>query len=177
MAIRLLNQEYEDLSRKSTMTREEAARDIERCRARDSEMVTGIFMNLESPGRPAKFGVHLYPGDDFVFYKFEHGERYRIPRGVARHMNINCHYIQYQDIKDEFGRNSGTKSAVISDGRLFSSANMKSKHKIPRFSFQSLEYMDIDDDWDQKPSNLVEVEINPLIKPTRTVPKTLQTSM
>ncbi len=168
MAIRLLNQEPEDISRKSKMTKEEVAKDIERCRARDNEMVTGIFMNLEQPGKDTKFGLHLYPGDDFIFYHLKHGEKHRIPRGVARHLNLNCHYVEYTSLKDEFGRNTNMKTG-ISDGRLSSTANMHAKHKIPRFSFQSLEYMDIDDDWDKKSSNLIEVEVNPLsvIKPGR----------
>jgi len=165
MAIRLLNQEPEEKRVKSKMSKEEVKKDIARCRARDNELVTGIFTNLERPGNPIKFGLKLYPGDDFIFYHLLHGEKHRIPRGVARHVNTNCHYIEYLNLKDEFGRETNQK-AGINDGRLNSNANMTARRKVPRFSFTSLEYMDIDDDWDKKPSNLVEVEINPIVPAT-----------
>jgi hypothetical protein len=162
MAIRLLNQEPELMSKKKKMSKEEVKKDIARCRARDNELITGIFTNLERPGNYHKFGLKLYPGDDFVFYHLVHGEKHRIPRGVARHLNMNCHYVEYINLKDEFGKATSQKAA-INDGRLNSNATMSAKRKVPRFSFTSLEYMDIDDDWDSKASNLIEVEVNPIV--------------
>lgn len=158
MAIKLLNPEPEIIQNKKKMSKEELKKDIARCRARDAEIVTGIFTNLESPGSPLKFGYKKYPGDDFIFYHLVHGQKHRIPRGVARHININCCKVEYAHLKEGYG-DTNTRAA-INDGRLGTTEQMTAKRKVPRFSFQSMEYMD--DDWDMKPSNLIEVEVTPV---------------
>jgi hypothetical protein len=144
------------------ITRDELAKQIKKMRDRDAEMVTGVFKNLENPavngGRGSLvFSYKYYPGDEHVIYELWDGQRYTIPRGVARHLNKNCYYTEYQHLKDEFGL-SGVRGAYSEDGRL-KSQNMQMARKIHRYAFHSLEYMD--DDVDMYPNNFVEVTLSP----------------
>lgn len=143
------------------ISREELAKNIRRMRDRDSEMVTGIFKNLENPstngGRGSVlFGYKMYPGEEFTFYELWDGERYCIPRGVARHLNNNCWYREYQHLPGEFG-DQGMRTGAA-DGRL-KAQNMQMSRKIHRMAFHSLEYMD--DDTEMRPANLTEVTVSP----------------
>ena len=69
-------------------------------------MVTGIFKNLENPatdggGGSVVFSYKYYPGDENKIYELFDGERYTLPRGVARHLNNNCYYKEYQHLQGE----------------------------------------------------------------------------
>jgi hypothetical protein len=144
------------------MSREELTRHIKRMRDRDSEMVTGIFKNNENPGSGGsrgalQFSYKAYPGDTNEFYEFWDGERYTIPRGVARHINNNCFYREYQHLQGQTGM-SGMRTGDNASGKL-NAPGMQVAKKIHRFAFLSLEYMD--DDADMMPSNLVEVTVSP----------------
>lgn len=144
------------------ITREELSKQIRKMRDRDAEMVTGIFKNLENPssngGRGSVvFSYKFYPGDANEVYELFDGERYTIPRGVARHLNNNCFYKEHQYLNGEYGQR-GIRSGVSSDGRLQANSVQATK-KIHRYAFHSLEYMD--DDIDMYPSNLVEVTLTP----------------
>lgn len=148
--------------RPNKVTREELSKQIKKMRDRDSEMVTGIFKNLENPatngGRGSVvFSYKYYPGDPNTIYELCDGERYTLPRGVARHLNNNCYYREYQHLPGERGL-EGIRGAVSSDGRLKTNTLQMAK-KIHRYAFHSLEYMD--DDMDMYPSNLVEVTVSP----------------
>ena len=143
------------------MTREEVAKDIQRMRDRDAEKVTGIFKNLENPagngGRGAVlFSYKCYPGDDNEVYELLDGERYTLPRGVARHLNTNCFYREYQHMDGQRGADGIRQGAA--DGRL-QAASMQMSRKVHRYAFHSLEFMD--DDLDMIPSNLTEVTVSP----------------
>lgn len=142
------------------MTTEEVQRNIKRMRDRDAEKVTGIFKNLENPatagGRGAVcFAMKIYKDDEFATYELLDGERYSLPRGVARHLNNNCFYREYQHLPNEVGQQGIRQGAA--DGRL-STANMQMSRKVHRYAFHSLEYMD--DDMDMMPSDLVEVTMS-----------------
>ena len=144
------------------ITREELAKQIRKMRDRDSEMVTGIFKNLENPatngGRGSViFSYKYYPGQENEVYELWDGERYTLPRGVARHLNNNCYYKEYQHLPGEFGQ-QGIRGGASADGRLQTSSLQMAK-KVHRYAFHSLEYMD--DDADMYPTNLVEVETSP----------------
>lgn len=144
------------------ITRDELARQIKKMRDRDAEMVTGVFKNLENPasngGRGSVvFNYKMYPNDEFCTYELCDGERYTIPRGVARHLNNNCYYREYQHLQGEFGQ-QGIRNAINPDGRL-QSQNFQQSRKVHRYAFHSLEYMD--DDADMYPSNLTEVTVSP----------------
>ena len=144
------------------VTREELSKQIKKMRDRDAEMVTGIFKNLENPatngGRGSVvFSYKYYPGDENTIYELCDGERYTLPRGVARHLNNNCFYREYQHLPGEKGI-SGVRGGVSADGRLQTNSFQMAR-KVHRYAFHSLEYMD--DDVDMYPSNLVEVTVSP----------------
>lgn len=137
---------------------EDLKKQIQRMRDRDAEEVTGIFKNLENPasnGGRGKlcFGYKYYPGETLTAYELYDGERYRIPRGVARHLNNNCFYTQATPLRGDFG-DTVVLTGNATDGRMVRPEYNRFK-KIHRYQFHSLEYMD--DDADMYPSNLVEV--------------------
>lgn len=143
------------------MTREELGKQIQKMRDRDAEMVSGIFKNLENPGSGSSRGTLVfsycaYPNDENVIYELVDGERYTLPRGVARHLNNNCFYKEYQQMPAGHGMD-GIRGAAH-DGRL-ATANYQMGKKIHRYAFHSLEFMD--DDSDMRPTNLTEVTIAP----------------
>lgn len=135
------------------MTKEEFAKQIRKLRDRDSEMVTGIFKNLETPGGGARFMYKQYPGDDFVAYELFDGQAYRIPRGVARHLNNNCFYWEYQHMNGESGEQGLRLSPV--DARMGKTDSYTTRRKVHRFAFHSLEYME-----EEAPVDIVEVSKN-----------------
>lgn len=144
------------------ISREELAKQIKKMRDRDSELVTGIFKNLENPatngGRGSVvFSYKYYPGQENEVYELCDGERYTLPRGVARHLNNNCFYKEYQHLPGEFGQ-TGIRGGISSDGRIQTNSLQMAK-KVHRYAFHSLEYMD--DDVDMYPANLVEVSASP----------------
>lgn len=154
------NTSQQEASKK--ITREELAKQIRKMRDRDSEIVTGIFKNLENPatngGRGSVvFSYKYYPGQENEVYELYDGERYALPRGVARHLNNNCFYREYQHLPGEFGQ-QGIRTAANTDGRLQTNSFQAAK-KVHRYAFHSLEYMD--DDADMYPSNLVEITASP----------------
>lgn len=110
-----------------TKDKKEPKFDLEKQRKRDREMVTGIFRFLEIPGGTVRFPFRMYKHDPIERFSLEDGKMYRIPRGVARHLNNNgCYYIHsYQ--KDEAG------NPTIQVGK-----------KVHRFTFSSTEFLDID---------------------------------
>jgi hypothetical protein len=144
------------------VTRDELSKQIKKMRDRDSEMVTGIFKNIENPatngGRGSVvFSYKYYPGDENAIYELFDGERYTLPRGVARHLNNNCFYREYQHLPGESGV-QGVRGGLSADGRMQTNTLQMAK-KVHRYAFHSLEYMD--DDVDMYPSNLVEVTVSP----------------
>jgi hypothetical protein len=108
-------------------------------RDKDREMVRGIFRFHEVPGGTLSFSFKAYKEDPVENFTFTDGDVYTIPLGVARHLNNNCNYPIHAFAQDADGKN------VVKVG-----------HKVQRVSFQSLEFVDIDDIG--APSNLVTVE-------------------
>jgi len=143
------------------ISREDLKKQIANMRDRDSELVTGIFKNLENPGSGGSkgsvvFNYKAYPGEENVVYELLDGERYTLPRGVARHLNCNCFYREYQHLSGEYGQ-AGVRCAAP-DGRL-KTRDMQASRKVHRYAFHSLDYMD--DDLDMNPADLVEVTTVP----------------
>lgn len=52
----------------------------------DSQMVTGVFKNLEGEGE-ISFNYGIYPDEPSKVYCFQHNEECTIPLGVAKHIN------------------------------------------------------------------------------------------
>jgi hypothetical protein len=96
-------------------------------RKKDREMVRGIFRFHEVPAGRMEFVFKKYKGDPLETFKFNDGEVYTIPLGVAKHLNANCWYPSYNYRNDEAGR------PVVNVSE-----------KIRRCSFQSLEFIDIE---------------------------------
>lgn len=141
------------------ITREELAKQLKKRRERDEEIVTGIFKNLENPssngGRGSVvFSYKFYHGQPNEVYELFDGEKYALPRGVARHLNNNCFYKEYTQQSED-----GIRGAINPDGRLKSKNALQVSKKVHRYAFHSLEYMD--DDIDMYPSDLVEVTYSP----------------
>jgi len=97
-------------------------------RKKEAELVKGKFKFYEVPGGSIQFSYGpIYKGDKTLNLTLVDGQIYTVPRGVARHLNNNCWYPEYDYIKGEDVR---TNYAV--------------KNKVHRTGFQSLEFMDED---------------------------------
>ena len=97
-------------------------------RDKDREMVKGIVRYHEVPGGVMEFSYRQYKEDEVENYTMYDGEIYTVPRGVARHLNKNIWYPIHSFTQDENGKQS-----------------MKINQKVRRCSFQSLEFVDLDD--------------------------------
>jgi hypothetical protein len=97
-------------------------------REKDREPVRGKFLFHEVPGGTMRFVYKAYKGDQVEHYTMIDGEVYTIPLGVARHLNKNCWYPIHAYALDDKG-----------------SPTQKVGRKVRRCSFQSLEFVDIDD--------------------------------
>jgi hypothetical protein len=138
------------------MSTADAKKLIERMKARDAEEVCGVFKNLETPRGTLTFSYKWYPDEEYKTYELKDGERYRLPRGVARHLSNGCYYKEYKHLNGEAGE-TGIRNA-FHDGRLKAS-NMQEARRVHRFAFHSLEFME--DDLDFIPSKLSEVTVSP----------------
>lgn len=97
-------------------------------RDKDREMVKGIFHFYEVPGGEMSFSYKCWKEDPVERYNLTDGQVYTLPLGVAKHLNKNCWYPEYEFIRGEDVRST-----------------MKIGKKVRRCSFQSLEFVDIDD--------------------------------
>jgi hypothetical protein len=87
---REISQEEKRLVEKQiTMTNEMStlSSKIEAQRKRDSELVTGRFMNRRAPGQPVKLPYIKHNTDPVKWYPLEDGKVYTIPRGFADQLN------------------------------------------------------------------------------------------
>jgi hypothetical protein len=97
-------------------------------RDKDAEKVKGIFRFHEVPGGEMRFVYKAYKGEEVERYELQDGKIYTLPLGVARHLNKNCWYPAYEYFKGEDVHTTHRVSA-----------------KVKRCSFQSLEFMDLED--------------------------------
>ena len=95
---------------------------------KDREMVKGIFRFHEVEGGSMEFVFKMYKEDPVERFLLVDGQIYTLPLGVARHLNKNGWYPVHAYAMDENGK-----------------ASMKIGQKVRRFSFQSLEFVDVDD--------------------------------
>jgi hypothetical protein len=97
-------------------------------RDKDREKVRGIFRFHEVPGGTMQFVFRKYKEDPVESFTLVDGQVYTLPLGVAKHLNKNCWYPVHAHALDESGATS-----------------VKIGQKVRRASFQSLEFVDIDD--------------------------------
>lgn len=97
-------------------------------RDKDREMVKGIFHFYEVPGGSMSFVYKQYKEDPVEKFDLVDGQVYTLPLGVAKHLNKNIWYPIHAYMMDENNR-----------------PHMRINKKVRRCSFQSLEFVDIDD--------------------------------
>jgi hypothetical protein len=135
------------------LTRADVAKKLEASRERDNELVTGIFDYIEHKKGTLRFRFKKYAQDEFKAYELRDGEKYKLPRMVARHLNNNVHYLEYKALNSLTDDNGRPMSAGFNDGSLTCPERMQVTTKVHRCAFRSLEFMDDD----LSPSGLVEV--------------------
>lgn len=97
-------------------------------RDKDREMVKGIFRFHEVPNGEMSFTFLKYKGDQLQNYTMRDNEVCTVPLGVAKHLNHNLWYPVHGYSQDENGKSI-----------------MRVTQKVRRCSFQSLEFMDMED--------------------------------
>lgn len=97
-------------------------------RDKDREMVRGKFIFHEVPGGRMSFSFKKWKEDPVERFDLDDGSIYSLPLGVAKHLNKECKYPIHGYIMDENNKPS-----------------MKVNQWVRRCSFQSLEFVDIDD--------------------------------
>lgn len=100
----------------------------EKNRARDAEVVRGIFRNLQQRGQDVKFHFRLHRQEPITMYHLTDNEICSIPLGLARHINKNCYVEQSKYVLDEHGK-----------------PLKATPQYIRRFVFDSLEFVDTED--------------------------------
>ncbi len=90
---------------------------IEALTRETDKKVIGTFVNIETPGQPAKICAKLYKGMEYFNQVLVDSEKYTIPLSVARFINERCSYEQHSYIQDEKGN------------------PIKTGKKIPRYKF------------------------------------------
>jgi hypothetical protein len=98
---------------------------------KDRELVRGIFRFHEVPGGSMKFVYKKYRGEPVERFTLVDGQVYTLPLGVARHLNKNCWYPVHDFLLDEMGKWTNNQYRI--------------QKKVRRCSFQSLEFVDIED--------------------------------
>jgi len=124
---------YEEIFMSESMQKNEKkeapkAKNLRYKRDKDRENVRGIFRFHEVPGGSMSFNFKAYKEDPLERFDFIDGEVYTIPLGVAKHLNNNCWYPVHHYAKDESG-----------------APGVRIGQKVKRCSFQSLEFVDIDE--------------------------------
>ncbi len=98
-------------------------------RDKERQMIRGKFIYHEVPGGYMSFVFQKYPGDEVTRYDMYDGEIYTIPLSVYKHLNENGWYPVHKYAVDDMGKST-----------------MKIGQKVRRFSFQSLEFLDPEDE-------------------------------
>lgn len=116
------------LPRARRNTRKITAEEMRKMREKDHKIVKGIFRCYEPRGGSMTFSFKKYEGDEVLKYTMIDGEIYDIPMMVAKHLNQDCNYPKHSHIQDANG------NPCVDVGK-----------KVPRCSFESLEFQDVED--------------------------------
>lgn len=136
----------------SNEQKRELAKKLKHQRDKERELVRGVFHYYEVPNGVLEFSYKKFREDPVETYQLFDGQIYSLPLGVAKHLNQNIAYPQYEYIKGEEvigGYNSGYGSTPA--------MGMRIKSKVKRCSFQSLEFLDVDE-LEMNPQRIVEVD-------------------
>lgn len=105
-------------------------------REQDNRMVKGKFVYNELPGGVLEFNFIKHKGDPSKKYTFVDGKIYTVPLSVARHLNKDVAYPQYEHIPGE---------ELIGGSSMEDGQTMRIQHMIKRCSFEPLDFM-VDED-------------------------------
>lgn len=76
---------------------------IEALTRETDKKVTGTFINVETPGQPAKVCGRFYKGMEYFQRVFLDGEKCTIPLSIARFINERCTFEKHSYLVDEKG--------------------------------------------------------------------------
>lgn len=107
---------------------------------KDREKVKGIFRFFAVPGGVMKFSYRKYKWDKTERYELVDGGVYTLPIGVAKHLNNDCWYPEFDYIP---GMNVQTAQPVSIGSR--NSPMMRIARKTHRTAFQPLDFTDVAD--------------------------------
>lgn len=96
----------------------------------DQTEIEGIFRNHETRGGQLSFCYKVYADEVPTQYHFEDNVTYKIPLGVARHINTNCSYPVYKNRE-----NTQTKRTMTTGRRR---DVLEIKERIKRFTFEGV---------------------------------------
>ena len=115
--------------------------------ARDEKLVKGRFNYLEVPGGILSFVYKAYKGQPVVRYDLKDGEIYRLPLGVAKHLNNNVGRIEHAYLLDQQGNPS-----------------KMTNRRVRRCTFENLEFMDIEEMGNTRIEEVTVSDLPPLVK-------------
>lgn len=116
------------------LSKEELKKKIQKQKDKDAEIVKGVFRFYEMPGGTLAFTYKAHKGQETETYTLTDGQMHEIPLGVAKHLNNNGWYPQYEYIKDEkFQAGYGM------------SGGMRIARKVHRYGFSGLDFVDIEE--------------------------------
>lgn len=101
---------------------------LKNLRDKNREPVRGKFIFHEVSGGTMSFVFREFKEDQTERYDLVDGQIYTLPLGVARHLNKNCWYPVHHYLRDDAGN-----------------VSQRINQKVRRCSFQSLEFVDIED--------------------------------
>lgn len=76
---------------------------IEAIKPETDRKIKGTFVNVETPGQPAKICGKFYRGQEYFSKVFNDNEKCEIPLSIARFINERCVYEQHSYLQDEKG--------------------------------------------------------------------------
>jgi len=110
---------------------------LEKQRQKDKELVRGVFKDYECPGSTFSFVYGpMYKGDTTERWELTDGQIHTIPFGVARHLNRNCNYPEFEH---------NPADGFVGGSNPYHQANVRVSKRVQRVGFQSLEFLDNDD--------------------------------
>ncbi len=136
----------------SAEQKKELSKKLKYQRDKDRELVTGLFRYFEVPNGVLEFSYKQYREDPVETYQLFDNQYYTLPLGVAKHLNNNIAYPQYEYIKGEdviggFNQGYGQTAAT----------GMRVKSKVRRCGFYSSDFLEIED-LETKPTKIIEVD-------------------
>lgn len=117
--------------------KKETAKNLRYLRDKNREKVKGIFRFYEVPGGSMSFCFKEFKDDQVERFDLVDGQIYTLPLGVAKHLNKNGWYPEYEYLPGQPG--------VQASPYALQGANMRVGKKVRRFGFQSLEFTDVEE--------------------------------